>query len=129
MSDKNFKILIVYQSPAKIADAFALRTFFCLLFALPTLYIKRTDDVFLLILIKIQIIIDSTEPLEYNRVKDEESNDIKFEVFCLNLETEISKYPTYLFFCLFCAGAFALRTFFCLAFALWNAHKPNVFNF
>ena len=69
------------SSPAKIAGAFALCAFSCWAFALCVLHIKRTENHFVFIQKKIEKSTDQAEPLEYDRAKNKESNDIKFNLF------------------------------------------------
>ncbi len=62
--------------------------------------------------------MDRAVPLEYDRGKDEDSNDMFFKIIRSSLHAKMTKFFVHHLFCLFSAGAFALRTFSCWTFAL-----------
>ena len=70
------KIFSSRWSLTKIARAFALPTFSCWTFALSDIQIKRTPSIFLKKSIKIENTFDWAEPLELDRVQQEESNHV-----------------------------------------------------
>ncbi len=57
--------------------------------------------------------MDRAVPLEYDRVKDEDSNDMFFKIIRSSLHAKMTKFFVHHLFCLFSAVAFALRTFSC----------------
>jgi hypothetical protein len=66
--------------------------------------------VFFLNRIKIENSTNRAVPLVLDRVEDEESNGMICSYFCSSLRAEMIKFFIHYLFCLFSAGAFALRS-------------------